>query len=221
MADKGESIIQHERDDAVLIDPTARHRGFDFSYHMRRVCGDMVRRLPELCHIELPAVAIGFAQARQAGPHGVQATLTPMRFKSGSLTTRRNGQTLTVQRFYDAEGTEMLYLLSFYLPRFLDCPFEEKLVTILHELWHISPHFNGDLRRYGGRCYAHGTSREKFDAVVQQLARHWLAKEPPRHVHAFLSSDFRQLTRRYGRVQGTRIPTPRLIPLARTDSGAE
>jgi hypothetical protein len=141
-----------------------------------------------------------------------------MRFESGALTTRHNGRTLTVQRFFDAEGAELLYLLSFYLPRFLDCPFAEKLVTILHELWHISPHFNGDLRRFRGRCYAHGASREGFDAVAARLAQEWLAQSPPRHVHAFLHLNFRQLIHRYGRVHGTRIPTPKLIPAADLDA---
>ena len=39
----------------------------------------------------------------------------------------------------------MLYLLSFYLPRFLKLPWREKLATVIHELWHVNPQFNGDL----------------------------------------------------------------------------
>ena len=56
---------------------------------------------------------------------------------------------------FDAKGVEMLYILKFYLPRFQNEPFEEKLTTIFHELWHISSDFNGDIRRHSGRCYVH------------------------------------------------------------------
>ena len=105
----------------------------------------------------------------------------------------------------------MLYLLSFYLPRFLERPFEEKLATVVHELWHIGPAFDGDLRRHPGRCYAHTHSQKQYDALVQKLAERWLALDPPAEIHAFLHSNFRQLEARYGRVFGQKIRTPRLL----------
>ena len=55
-------------------------------------------------------------------------------------------------------GVEMMYILKFYLPRFQNESFEEKLTTIFHELWHISGDFNGDIRRHAGRCYVHTSS---------------------------------------------------------------
>ena len=67
----------------------------------------------------------------------------------------------------------MLYLLSFYLPRFCDQPCPEKLATIVHELWHIGPRFDGDLRRLAGRCYAHGHSEAVFHREMQDFARRW------------------------------------------------
>ena len=42
--------------------------------------------------------------------------------------------------------------MSFYLPRFCDQSLDEKLSTVMHELWHISPAFDGDIRRLPGRC---------------------------------------------------------------------
>ena len=35
-----------------------------------------------------------------------------------------------IQRLYDASGREMLYILSFYLPRYLDLPLPEKLIRL-------------------------------------------------------------------------------------------
>ena len=132
---------------------SSRPRGFHFTEHMRRLCGDICHRLPELRHVDLTRVAVAFCQARKRVDHGMHASLTPMRFEGGSLYTRRQGRDFTVQRLYGAGGSEMLYILNFYLPRFQDAPFEEKLVTVLHELWHISPNFDGDLRRFPGRCF--------------------------------------------------------------------
>lgn len=197
----------------TVASSTSPPRGFDFSCHMRRVCEDMVGRLAELAHIDLAAVAIGFTQTRRKGAHGVHASLTPMRFEGGALVTCRGGRELTVQRLHNNAGGELLYLLSFALPRFLNCPFDEKLITICHELWHISPRFDGDLRRFRGRCYAHGGSRARFDAVAARLASRWLAMPPPARLLEPLHKDFAQLKRDYGSVHGIRIRTPKLLPL--------
>jgi len=179
---------------------------------MRRVCIDMVDRLPELAHIDLSTVAICFVQARSPSLYGVQATLTPMRFDAGSRTVRRRGATFRVQTVVDRRGVEMLYLLSFYLPRFLNQPFLEKLITILHELWHISPRCNGDLRRHPGRCYIHGTSHDAYDALARRLACQWMARQPSPALYAFLHLDFRQLMRLHGPIVGQRVATPKLVP---------
>ena len=144
--------------------------GFDFTANMRHVVQAMVDRLAELSHIDLERVAFSFGQARKRTRHGIYASLTPMRFRDGKLTTQRRGEPYTVQRLYNKSGQEMLYILTFYLPRFMDVDLNEKLVTILHELWHISPHFDGDLRRHPGRCYVHSHSQAEYDAKMQVLA---------------------------------------------------
>lgn len=180
---------------------------------MRCLCEDMVERLEELAHIEIDRVAFSFRQARKRTSWGTYASLTPMRFENGSETTVRNGKRYACQKVKDAAGREMLYILSFYLPRFHDQVFREKLVTILHELWHISPEFNGDLRRFPGRCYAHTGSQEKYDQAMEVLAERWLGLDPPRQSYEFLELEFADLQQRYGRVYGTRISHPKMIPL--------
>ena len=88
---------------------------------------------------------------------------------------------------------------------------EEKLSTVVHELWHVGPRFDGDLRRHDGRCWAHGHSQEKYNAEARQLALRWLALGPPPQTHEFLRLRFGELARRHGRVFGQKIPTPKLI----------
>ena len=183
--------------------------GFDFTAQMRRLCDDLVARLPQLAYIDLDRVAISFSQTRKAGRYGMHASLTPMRFGGGRKQTVRLGQRWEIQRLVDGSGREMLYILSFYLPRFLELEFREKIITVVHELWHISPNFDGDVRRHGGQCHAHGRAG-KHDAQSEKLADHWLSQNPPESVYRFLRFSFSELQHRHGPVFGRKIATPKL-----------
>lgn len=187
-------------------------KGFDFTGAIRHVCADMTRRVPDLSHIGMPRVAIGVCQTRNGAMHGVFATLTPLRFEGGRLDKTVRGRRHRIQPLVDAAGQEFLYLLNFYLPRFLNLPLEEKLSTIVHELWHIGPEFDGDLRRHAGRCYAHGHSQREYNARMDRLTQQWLAADPPHHLYEFLESTFDELRAEHGGVRGQRWPTPRMMP---------
>jgi len=186
---------------------------FDFTLHIRRLCEDMAGRLPELAHIDMSRVEVCFCQARKAVPHGIFASLTPLRFKDGAAMTVRRGQPHAIQRVRDAAGREMLYILSVYLPRFQNLDFREKLITVLHELWHISPQFNGDIRRHSGRYHAHSHSQAEYDEEMGRLADAWLDHSPPRALWAFLEDDFLQLMTRHAGIVGVKIRRPRIVPL--------
>ena len=187
--------------------------GFDFTSHLRHLCQDMTTRVDRLGHVDMSRVAVSFSQARKATEHGMYASLTPMRFADGRPHAVRRGRKWGVQRLHDDTGREMLYILNFYLPRFLDLEFREKLTTIAHELWHVSPKFNGDIRRFAGRCFAHGSSQKQYDTVVDILVDRWLAADPPESVYGFLRLSYRDLIAHHGRVYGRRVPTPKLIPM--------
>lgn len=187
--------------------------GFDFTSSVRLVCEDMVARLPELAHIDLTRVAVSFSQARNRSNYGLFASLTPMRFQDGAEYRITRGRQYTIQRLHDRTGREMLYILSFCLPRFMDLIFREKLITILHEMWHISPHFNGDIRRHPGRCYAHTHSQEEYDEHMGELADHWLTLTPPESIYSFLKLNFNELQTQHGRLFGVKISRPKLLPV--------
>jgi hypothetical protein len=189
-----------------------RSKGFDFTAAMRLVCVDISRRLPEMSHVTMERVAIGVCQTRNAAMHGVFATLTPLRFAGGAVEKKHRGRTMRIQPLVDGAGREFLYLLNFYLPRFLNLPLEEKLSTIVHELWHIGPQFDGDLRRHEGRCYAHGSSQRKYDELMDRLTRKWLASDPPAHLYEFLEREFLELSAEHGGIRGERWPAPRMVP---------
>jgi hypothetical protein len=193
--------------------PALVRQPLDFTARMRPICVDMASRLPELAHVDMSRVAVAFSQARNAEQHGLFASLTPLRFAGGAETGRRRGRLYRMQRLCDRSGREMLYILRFCLPRFLDLDLREKLITVLHELWHISPEFNGDIRRHAGRYHAHTHSQAEYDEQMGLLADRWLAAGPPDELWDFLRHDYRQLANRYGRIVGVRIPRPLLVPV--------
>jgi hypothetical protein len=181
---------------------------------MRALCVDICARLEEFHHIDMSRVAVTFAQTRRRVSYGLQAKLTPMRFEEGKLTAvRDDGRLWTVQRLFDGFEREILYILTFYLPRFLDQDFTEKLVTVFHELYHISPEFNGDIRRLDGRYHVHSHSQKQYDEQMAELVGRYLAKQPPVDLYEFLKKNFRGLKRRHGEVVGLSIPIPKLLPI--------
>jgi hypothetical protein len=135
-----------------------------------------------------------------------------LRFRDGRLTRRRHGATYQVQRYY-LGGREMLYVLTFCLPRFLDQGFDDKFITLFHELFHISPAFDGDLRRHGGRYTIHSHSQRLYDQHMAGLAREYLAGGADPVLHAFFRLDFCQLQRRHVTFVGAVVPRPKLLPV--------
>lgn len=185
-------------------------QAFDFCEAMRRFCIDVCDRHPEFRHIDMSRVVVTFAQTRSTVEWGMQAKLTPMRFANGSLTEVRDGQTYTVQKLFH-DRREMFYILTFYLPRFLNLSYTEKLITVFHELYHVSPKFDGDIRRFGGHCYMHTESQASYDREMEKYVRQYLRMKAPVAVRQFLKYDFHGLRRAHGPVVGLRVPIPRLI----------
>ena len=193
------------------------HAPFDFTRAMRTLCEDIAGRMEEFSHLRMDEMAVTFAQARSRVSHGLQAKLTPMRFEGGRLVTRRGSRLWTVQRLFEGER-EMLYILTFYLPRFLEHSFREKMTTIFHELYHVGPLFDGDIRRMGGRYHVHSHSQKEFDRLCESLADRYLALRPPASLYGFLSYNFRDLHRMFGGVVGMQVAIPKLIPVRESRS---
>jgi hypothetical protein len=185
---------------------------FDFCGHVRRLCASIAARCADLQHIDVARLLFAVTQARSGRVHGLQARVTPLRFHDGTLTRQRRGVTFQVQRYF-LDRHEFLYLLTFCLPRFLDQPFDDKFVTLFHELYHISPAFNGDLRRHNGRYAIHSHSQRLYDEQMAGLARAYLAGNPDPDLHAFLRLNFAQLEQRHGSVIGVMVPRPKVIPV--------
>lgn len=187
-------------------------RPLDFCERMRRVCADVASRCEALRHVHMPAVLMSFTPSRNRSLFGLQARVTPLRFRGGKLTRQHGRVEYQVQRF-TVDGVEMMYVLTFCLPRFLDQTFEEKLVTVFHELYHISPIFDGDLRRHPGRYAVHSHSKQCYDAHMAELVKEYLADHPEPELFEFLRLGHLELWERHGGITGVVVPRPKLLPV--------
>jgi hypothetical protein len=186
---------------------------FNYTDGMWTVVRDVVATLEEFRHVDLDRVLLSIAQARQATHHGGYASCAPLRFEGGATekVIRRRRYRMPVLRH---EGREILYVLYFVLPRFHEeQDYREKLATVIHELYHISPQFNGDIRRFPGRNFAHGQSRDVYHAAMRVLADRYLATSPQAEEHEFLKVPFSQLLKQPGGVVGTRVARPVARPI--------
>jgi hypothetical protein len=185
---------------------------FDFCVNIQRLVMDIAIRCPDFGHLQVPRILVTVTQARGSHAHGLQARVTPLRFAKGALIRKRRGVPYHIQRFFLGEH-EYLYLLTFCLPRYLDQDFDQKLITLFHELYHIGPAFDGDLRRHDGRYHYHSHSQRDYDKRMVGYAREYLAGKPDPNMHAFLRMNFGQLQERHGAVTGVVVPRPKMIPL--------
>ena len=187
---------------------------FDFTDAMERLVRHITANCPKLAHVQPDRVLVAHIRSRSPGTHGVYASLQPLRFKDGATTFRRGifGRTYAMPQVVH-EGREIMYIVYFALPRFVNLDFEAKLTTVFHELYHIGPEFNGDIRRFPGKKYAHGGSRKRFNERVSKLAMSYLSKPGADEHTAFLRLSFDELNEQHGGVVGTKIKPPRPKPV--------
>jgi hypothetical protein len=214
-AARGVVPVQSPGDSGIFWRPSVTGDGpFHFTHRMGILCNDICQRVPLFAHIDPAQVLVTFIRCRNERSWGLQARLVPLRFRGGKLTEIRGKYRYRVQQVF-VDKTEIKYVLSFYLPRFLNQSFDEKLITVIHELYHICPEFSGDIRRLSGEDPIHGGSQKQYDRQMADIAREYLRTKPPRHMYDFLRLPFTQIERYFGEIVGLQIPTPKLIPIER------
>ena len=185
----------------------------NLTLELERLIAHITRNVEEFAHIDPRRVLVCVSSTRGGGVHGTYAKIHPLRFEDGTRSkVLRRGM-----RRYEYEmplishrGVEMLYVVYFLVPRFLNLPFHEKLVTLFHELFHISPDFNGDIRRFPGKNYAHGSSTKRYNAYMGKLVDAYLEKHEPAGLTAFLEGDMAAIRERYKAIVGRKMTAPQI-----------
>jgi hypothetical protein len=185
---------------------------FSFTTALHDLVRHIAEVVPEMSHIDPNRLLIAYRQCRTPGVHGVFASCQPLRFAGGAQTIEHRGRTFEMPPVTH-EGHEILYIIHFSVPRFLNLSFEAKLMTVFHELYHISPDFDGDIRRFAGRKYAHGHSRKAFNRRLEHMISGYLSHpEAPARID-FLHHSFDDLQALHGNLIGLRIMSPKPRPV--------
>lgn len=171
---------------------------------------DVVKTHPAFSHIVLKNILVAISPSN-GSRNGVVAKLRPMRFEGGSKTRLVRGMEYTAPEV-NINGNNILYIVYFHLPRFLNHGnHKNKLSTVLHELYHISPMFNGDIRRFPGKNYAHGNSRKGYDELINTYTEEYIKTGTHPGVGAFLKYRYSELKRKCGAIYGDMIRIPRSL----------
>ena len=179
---------------------------------LERLISDITARTPELHHI-IPEKLLVCVSSGRASRGGSLAKIHPLRFAGGerSVKARRGRRSvLCTMPSITHRGEEMLYVIYFLIPRFLELSFREKMITIFHELYHISPACDGDIRRFPGRNYAHGSSTKSYNLLMGQLVDRYLETIPDRFALNFLEGDLAALRSRHSAIVARRLQAPRI-----------
>jgi hypothetical protein len=179
---------------------------------LERLIADIAAKVGEFCHID-PRRLLVCVNSSRSSKHGTFAKIHPLRFHGGELSrvVRKGRSSIAcIMPEVSHNGVEMLYVIYFTLPRFMDRPLEEKLVTIFHELYHISPAFDGDIRRFPGRNFAHGSSAKRYNLLMESFVAKYLLLPASSERIAFLDADMATLRLRYKAIVGRKMEMPKL-----------
>lgn len=188
-----------------------KQTAYNFTQDIEELTRIIARKVEEMSHIDCDRIVFGLSTARSRSQYGVFARCYPLRFEGGARTKRHDGALYEWPK-WNIKGREILYYIDFMLPRYLDLSPPQKIRTLVHELFHVSPFFNGDLRRLGrGRQAFHGRSRKWYELRITPIVDE-VAKLPDVKHFPFLHHTFDQLTNMHGAVVGQRAK--RLHPRA-------
>jgi predicted metallopeptidase len=161
-------------------------------------------------HVDIRSLLVCVSSNKVTGRGGSYGKLVPMRFRNGSEFLQHNRRLYTIPRVYHNDA-RILYLVYFYMPRFLDLPPREKLRVIFHELYHIDPTFNGDIRRMGAVKSAHGFSKKHFNSLFEKDASGFMESITGTEMHSILSMTSDLLYAAYETVVARRMKIPRPV----------
>jgi len=176
-----------------------------------RIIEDISVKMPEFSYIANPhRILVCLARANNTRKSGVYAKIVPMNFPNGSPFKEFDGQLYSMPQILTPNGN-IMYIIYIYLPRFFLQDFDKRLLTIIHELYHISDEFDGTIRMFGGK--PHGNSRERFNRNLLPFAERY-ASVADNELMDILKSDYKDLQKKYT-VTGRCMSIPKAIRLSR------
>ncbi len=145
---------------------------------VKRLIRDAAARLPELAHVRPSRILVVAGEARRAS----RATIRPAHFRE---TRGRGGRGGLRKPLIRVNGRKILYVITLRPLWFRGSTPEQRVGTILHELWHASERFDGTLHR--GRTHGR-MPRDRYGRRIRAMRDRYLASAPPEIVAPFTHS---------------------------------
>lgn len=182
-----------------------------YSEHIQRLISDIVSRVPIFSHINVDQIMVSVSYARNSSMDGVWAELYPMKYQNGHYSIReRKGNVIYLyktDRLHIGQR-EILYILYLMMPRFQNLSFNQKLKTLFHELYHISPGFDGKLRQIHSRFIYHGSRNDLFERNISWWVNDYMNRGILLKEADILKYSWSGLKRKYPHLQMDYIPEP-------------
>ncbi len=124
---------------------------------------DLSVRSPEFAHLVPAKVLVVAGEARR----GSRGSVKPLAFARGKSRDRSGARKPVVR----VDGRRMLYCVTLRPLFFRDSRPEQRLETLLHELYHVSPAFDGTLDPVRRHARMGGTFSRRFRPVVRRYLR--------------------------------------------------
>lgn len=140
---------------------------------VRALIKDVAQRMDEFRHIKASRILVVAGEARRAS----RATVKPLAFARGRSTDALGNKKPVVR----IKGKRMLYAITLRPLFFRSSTPKARIGTLLHELYHISPQFDGTLdeeRR-------HSSAGRDFASKLRPLLRRYIKQCPPELWAAF------------------------------------
>jgi predicted metallopeptidase len=146
---------------------------------VKRLIRDAALRLPELSHIRASQILVVAGEARRSS----RATIRPAHF--GETRGRASEAPVRRKPLILVKGRKILYVITLRPLWFLASTLEQRVGTILHEIYHVSNRFDGTLHR--GRRHD-ALPRQRYARRVRQMREDYLAKAPEEIIAPFAHS---------------------------------
>jgi len=182
----------------------------DYLSSIQTLISDITNNVTELSYIDPNQVAVNFKRSRENVEEETWAEITGLDAETTGAVQRREGRT---ERHFASKslllnGNPVKYIIDFYVPAFLKLSFKEKLSTVFHELYHIAPKFDGNLRLFKGKSYKHGPSMERYDKYMEYLVDKYLVKFEDSEVLNFLKNNTDELFTKTKEFVIPKLPKP-------------
>jgi hypothetical protein len=129
---------------------------------IRALLEDVALRMPEFSHVQPSRILVVSGEARRAS----RGTVRPLAFLGGK---RRDGHGRR-KALVKVNGERMLYCITLRPLFFRDSSTRERVETLIHELFHISPKFDGTL----DAARRHDRMGARFGRKLRPLVRRYL-----------------------------------------------